>query len=195
MVDLDKSADTPEGARPSRSRWPWVLALTALLALAVGVSAAALLLDSPEEVKPRRAVAGQPQIVSPADLRSFAISYDGPVFWGGRRAGQQIELTEMADARVFVRYLPAGAKAGDKRELLTIATYPQVDAYAKARAGAKRKGQVSETAPGGGLLVYTRKNPRNVFLAYAGMNELIEVFDPSGQARTEVLNGRIGPVR
>ena len=56
-----------------------------------------------------------PVLVSAAELRRFAESKDQPVYWAGPLKGASYELTATPSGRTFVRYLPAGAAAGDRR--------------------------------------------------------------------------------
>ena len=55
-----------------------------------------------------------PAIVSQSQLERFASSVDSPVYWAGPKPGFSYELTS-SNKRTWVRYLPAGVKAGDAR--------------------------------------------------------------------------------
>src|SRR5207302_5128585 len=96
-----------------------------------------------------------PTIVSQAQLARFARSRDYPVYWAGPKPGFSYELTS-SNARVWVRYLPAGVKAGDPRpNFLVIGTYKQPHSYASLKHATKRSGSVSHAIADGGLLVYS----------------------------------------
>ena len=140
---------------------------------------------------------GKPTIASTQDLRSFAASVGHPVFWVGELPNLKLELTETSDKKVWVRYLPPGVNAGDKRAVyLTVATYPQQGAFANLEKASKKRGAIGGDVPGGGRSLYWRKNPGSVYVAYPVTDYLVELYSPSGQqARKLVQAGSIGQVR
>lgn len=140
---------------------------------------------------------GKPTVASTQDLRSFATSVGHPVFWAGELPNLKLELTQTADKKVWLRYLPAGVKAGDKRPVyLTVGTYPQPQAFADLEKASKKRGAVSEIIPGGGRLLYWRKNAGSVYLAYPATDYLVELYSPSAsQALKLVQSGSVGQVR
>ena len=135
-------------------------------------------------------------LVSQAQLEQLAESVDHPVYWAGPREGFSYELTETADGRVFIRYLPAGVAAGDPRpDFLTVGTYSRPSAFAGLKGAAKREGSVSVNIADGGLAVFDSKKPTSVYFGYPGTKYQVEVFAPSGEtARSLVLGGKIKPV-
>jgi len=139
-----------------------------------------------------QAQAQPPRIVSGTALEAFAKSQQAPVYWAGTRLHTRFELTGGA-GRVYVRYLRPGVAAGSPRaDFLTVGTYAQTDAFAHIRAASRRQGAVTISVPGGGLAVYSRSRPTNVFLAYPAADTQIEVYDPSpGEARALVQTGAI----
>ena len=98
--------------------------------------------------------------------------------------------------RVYVRYLPAGAKIGNRRADYTIVgTYPTPNALNVLKDLAKQPTEKSVPAPGGGIAVYAKNAPTNVYVAFPGSDEQIEVFDPSAKrALRLVTSGRVAPV-
>jgi hypothetical protein len=139
------------------------------------------------------AAARGPELVRPAGLEALAGELGHPVYWAGRRAGAGLELTRRG-GNVFVRYLPAGARVGEERPLLTVATYPLADAFAATRSAAT--GGVPVPVGGGGIAFYSRERPTSVYLAYPGSEVQVEVFSPSArQARDLVASGAVTPVR
>lgn len=167
------------------------LAAGACLALIVAVACVALFTRSEDD--PR---AGVPVRMSLGDLREAAAKSHGPIYWAGTRPGTRFELTQTRQGKFFVRYLPEGVEAGDKRPaFLTVATYPQRHAYAVAEKSSRRGAMVGAPTPSGGLATWSRKRRSSVYLAYPGTDQLIEVFSPRpGDARRLVLAGDIGPV-
>ena len=97
---------------------------------------------------------------------------------------------------VFVRYLPQGVKVGAQESLLTVATYPYVNAFGAVQKLAKG-GAKADTIKlaGGGLAVVDSAHRTSAHLAYPGLNIQIEVFDPSSaRVRTVVAAQEIVPV-
>jgi hypothetical protein len=98
---------------------------------------------------------------------------------------------------VWVRYLPAGVKAGDPRpNFLVVGTYKQTDSFAGLRRAAKQPDSISERISDGGLLVYNENRPTSVYFSYPGVKYQVEVYAPSGQtARRLVADGDATPVK
>jgi hypothetical protein len=134
---------------------------------------------------------------SPDRLRELSVDAGHPIYWLGPLPDRTYELTRTSDDRIFVRYLPKGEKVGsDNASFTIVGTYPVPDAYSVLKGLAKKKNEVSFTAPGGALGVYSTTQPTNVYLAYPGSDSQIEVFDPSPtRARGLVTSGQIRPVR
>ncbi len=168
--------------------------LVVLLALAAAAAASAMLISARTPTK--NAAPGTPVTTSLGELQAAADKADAPIYWAGTRPGDRFELTRTKRGRTYVRYLPPGVKAGDKRAaFLTVATYPQRRAYPVTEAASRRRGMVRRSTPGGGLAVWQRRNQRSVYLAYPGSDQLVEVFSPSADdARRLVLAGDVGPI-
>ncbi len=103
-------------------------------------------------------------------------------------------MTRTSDGKVYVRYLPPGVEAGDRRaDFLIIVTYPFKGAFDSLKAVADDRGQ---SVPGGGLALVHDGYPQSVHLAYPGVNYQIEVYDPSPRRSLAVaLSGDVRPVR
>jgi hypothetical protein len=132
-------------------------------------------------------------VFSLSGLRSFAEDTGAPIYWVGERPDTKYEVTRNSKG-VYVRYLPPGAKAGDPRGFLTIATYPVQNAYpiTKSSGGAD---SVTLDVTGGGTAAYKRTHPTNIYVAYPGSNLQIEVYAPAAAvARRLATSGRVQPV-
>ena len=137
----------------------------------------------------------QPRIVSLDDLTRLADSTRTPLYWAGPRAGSRYELTRTGSGTVYLRYLPLGRLAGDRKPALTIVTYPIADALHAVEVAAREAGTVRLALPGGGLAVVQRSRLTNIHLAYPGQAAQIEVYAPqSGVARRLVLSGAVRPL-
>ena len=137
-----------------------------------------------------------PVAATQAALHSLSAKSDQPIYWVGPRPGQTYELTRTKSGRTYIRYLPPGAKIGNRRADYTIVgTYPTQNAQKVLKDLAKQSGEKSVSAPGGGVAVYNSSAPTNVYVAFPGSDVQIEVFDPSPQkALRLVTTGRVAPV-
>jgi hypothetical protein len=118
------------------------------------------------------------------------------VYWAGPVSGRRYELTQTRDGRAYVRYLTAGADAGDVRpQFLTVGTYLVDEAFSTTQAAAARDDARRVQAPSGAIAFTTSSRPQSVYLAYGGSDLQIEVFHPTPrEARRLVESGRIRPV-
>jgi hypothetical protein len=133
---------------------------------------------------------------SPQTLKTLSAASNRPIYWAGPRARTTYELTRTPDGRIYVRYLPKGAKVGDTRaNFLIVATYPVPNAYKAVQTAAKEDGAVKIRLPRHGLAVYNRNSETNVYFAYPGTDFQVEVYDPNPlRARRLVSSGKIRPI-
>ena len=155
-----------------------------------------LLLHDRGTTKPVRIATG-PALVSAEQLATEAKSLGRPIYWAGPRRNWSYELTVTKSGRVYVRYLPRSADAGDPRAgFLTVGTYPSVDAYPNLKKVSTGPAVHSNLLPNDGLLVAPKRLPRSVYLAYPNDDYQVEVYDAStGAARRMALNGLIAQIR
>jgi hypothetical protein len=116
--------------------------------------------------------------VTPAALGKLAARLGRPVYWAGKEAETTYELTQTPDGRVYVRYLPSGVGVGAPQPYLTVGTYPVANAYATTKAAAKQPGTVLIKVPGA-VAFYNKSRPTSAYVAFAGIDEQIEVYAPS----------------
>ncbi|HZI90283.1 MAG TPA: hypothetical protein VFD31_01495 [Thermoleophilaceae bacterium] len=172
------------------------LVAVGLVAVAAVAVVLTLLLTGETDADAVKSKPGTPVAISADDLREFARSADGLVYWAGELPGSELELTRTSRNEVFVRYLSGDAKVGDSRPAFaTVSTYPYERAYEVTTKSAKGKGMLSRNAPGGGIAVWSRSRPTSVYVAYPGGDRLVEVFDPDAKrARELVFSGQLSPV-
>ena len=131
--------------------------------------------------------------VSVSKLTSLSASLGHPIFWAGAERGHTYELSRTKDGRVFIRYLPRGAKVGDpKPNYLSVGTYPQANAFAVLKATAKKQGVPTISLRGGGR-AFVDKDAPDQCLSRVSRLRLpdVEVYDPSpARARRLVVSGR-----
>jgi hypothetical protein len=142
-------------------------------------------------------VAVEPVLVSAEQLASESKSLGRPIYWAGPRSNWSYELTVTDSGRVYVRYLPRGASAGDPRSnFLTVGTYPGVDAYPNLKKVSTGPAVHSNLLHDGGLIVAPKRLPKSVYLAYPDAAYQVEVYDAAaGAARRLALNGLIKQIR
>jgi hypothetical protein len=167
------------------------------IAIAAGVAAWLILRDdgdkTPDEPVPASSTGPEP--ISLAGLRARAATVDQPVYWAGRLPRRRFEFTE-TPGRIFVRYLPAGAKVGATKPYLTVATYRHPNAFDATTAVAGREGAVRIDVGRKGVAFFNRSQPTSVYLAYRGAPYQIEVFHPVPRiARDLVSSRRVRPIR
>lgn len=174
---------------PPRVRLGLLVAVTALVVTAA-VAGTLSLRGGDERSK------GEPIETTVKQLRATAANADRPIYWAGSGPGTRLELTETKAGKAFVRYLPAGVQAGDRQtSSLTVASYPVPRAYAVAQKSSRKKTMVRARTLGGGLAVWSKTRPSNVYLAYPGSDVLVEVFSPGGVlAQRLVLSGAVARV-
>ena len=171
----------------------------AVLAIATAIAAVIVgwLLAGSHGSSTPASVAVGPTLVSAEELGSEAKSLGHPIYWAGPRSNWSYELTVTDSGRVYVRYLPRGAAAGDPRSsFLTVGTYPGVDAYPNLKKVSTGPAVHSNLLPDDGLLVAPKSLPKSVYLAYPKADYQVEVYDASaGAARRMALNGLVEQIR
>lgn len=133
-----------------------------------------------------------PIALSASGLKTLARTVPQPVYWAGPQSGRLYELSRTSNGNVYIRYLPPGVKAGaPAAKYLAIATYPLKNALQVLNANANGNGV---SIPHGGIAIVDPKNPKDVRLAYPGVAYLLEIYDPSGNARSIAVSGGVRPV-
>jgi hypothetical protein len=132
--------------------------------------------------------------LSEKGLRTLTQSVNQPIYWAGAESGYLYELTRTTSGKIFVRYLPPGAKVGSKKStFLIVATYPVPNAF---RSLKNLSSQHHFSIPGGGIAVVDQKHPESVHLAFPGVNYQFEVYDPSPARSLQIAkSGDVRSVR
>lgn len=152
--------------------------------------------DGGSSVSPTDSQGGtEPVVLSASGLSTLTAALSDPVYWVGMQAERMYELSQTADGKSYVRYLPPGVKAGDSRTLLTVGTYPLADAYAATESASKQGGSVAIPVPGDAVAFHAEGSETNAYVAFPGSDFQIEVYDPApGHARLLVEQGAVEPV-
>lgn len=137
-----------------------------------------------------------PIAISGAELARIATS-GTTVYWAGApEVGTTLTLLKSSNGSIYVRYLPPEVDVTDPiPPSLVVATYPLVGALAAVKRAAKEPDAVSIPLEKGGIAVYSKSKPTNIYFAYPKAPEQIEVYDPSpGRALQLVTSGTVVPV-
>ena len=202
---MDEQEQKPDGPRTGRRRPR--LRVGAAVALAAGAGLAAWAIvghdgagsSSTSSVSPPAPATTAatakpigPVALSVKGLRTLTSSVHQPVYWAGPQAGYLYELTRTSTGRVFIRYLPPGVKAGAKQQkYLIIATYPFVNPV----KALKNLSGTHLVIPGGGVAMVDRVHPQSVHLAYPGVDDQVEIYDPSPARSLRIArSGEVRPV-
>jgi hypothetical protein len=189
-VFAESSAPSPPlGA--SRAR----LAAAVVLALASGgATGLAVRGGDDADTSPAATAAGAfgPAIVTPSELRERVAALGRRVYWIGADDGRSLELTVTAKSDVFLRYLPPGAAAGDKRAFLTVGTYSLPNGDAVTRGIGREPGAVSRQLTGGRIAVFRRSRPTSVYVSWPTLDYQVEVYSPvPGEAKRLAYSTRL----
>ena len=194
------SAPTTYGRR-SRVRVGAVLAVAA----AGGLGAWAVVANRDSDSSPGAAATTAPAAtttaarpiapvgLSASGLRTLTATISQPIYWAGPKPGFLYELTRTSAGKIFIRYLPQGARVGTKQSTyLIVATYPFRNAL---NALKDLDDQPQIKIPGGGIAIVDKTHPESVHLAFPGIDDQIEVYDPSPARSLAVArSGDIRPV-
>jgi hypothetical protein len=132
---------------------------------------------------------------SVAALNALPAHLGHPVYWEGAKPGVKYELTLTTTGAVFVRYLPSSARLRANVRYPFVASLPVANAFAATSRVAARSTSVRVPVPGGGVALYGRSLPTNVYVAFPGSNYQVELFDPSpARARAVVSAGLVRPL-
>ena len=164
---------------------------------AVRTTGISLRLPAPAHTTTTAPKATAPRTVTRAQL-SAAAAASGAIYWLGARPNVTYELTQAANGRAFVRYLPAsgGAAATDPaKPHLTVGSYPQRNPYATTLSAETKAGSTVILVKGG-TAFYSSASPGNVYVAFKGIDVLIEVFDPDAATAQDLVRaGHVQRVR
>ena len=122
-----------------------------------------------------------PIVLNAAELKARVTALNQEAYWIGPVAGYSYELTRTATKAVYVRYVPAGVKAGaNEGQYLVIATYPFAGALAAVKA--VDNGHPLKVAGSKGAIAAVESGkPTNVRVAFPNVDYQIEVYAPSPQ--------------
>jgi hypothetical protein len=186
-------ADANRSPRPRSTR---VALRWGIVALAVLVALIAWLVTrehGSSEPAPREAA--PPRIVTPAELGEAEDDLAQPIYWVGPLPGKELELKDLGETGVQVRYLPDGTGAGGgSAKSLTIGSYPLPDPEAALQGYAQRPGSTTSRASDGSQVVTSSRSPSSAYLTDPGNEVQVEVYASSPQDVVNIArSGRLRP--
>jgi hypothetical protein len=188
-----RSSGNAQPAKPKRQHVR--LGVGVAVAIAALLAAWVLIDDNESGDTAKAGISTEAEIVSVDSLRKAAGTEETPIYWAGQTAGTDLELSQPAPDRTYVRYLPTGVEAGDPKPFLTVSSYSFEDPTAALRSRSQEPGGVLATAPGNGTVYFSREDPKSVYLAYPETEVEIEVFAPEFKEALELAtSGHIVPV-
>ncbi len=163
------------------------------VAVAAGLVAWFVLNDDGGSSNPR--TVGDATAMTPAAIATLARSVGHAIYWLGPRRDTTYEVTQAANGKIYVRYLPSGVDVGSSKPYLTVGTYPFPGTYAVIRKQARAKGAVTARLAGGGVAVLDAGYPQSVHIGYPHVNFQVEVYDPTpARAMQLVSSGELKSV-
>jgi hypothetical protein len=203
--DLQPQEASPPADGPRKLYGRSRARLGAVVAVAIGAGLAAWVVvdnrgtgsspTTPSAAAPGVAIAKPiaPVGLSAKGLRTLTASVQQPIYWVGPRPGYLYELTRTDTGKIFIRYLPPGAKVGSKQSIyLIVATYPFRNALQALKNLSNRR---KLSIPGGGIAIVDTNHPQSVHLAYPGIDNQVEIYDPSPAKSLRIArSGAVRPV-
>jgi len=170
--------------------------LAGLVALAA-IAAVAIVVLGSTSPKSEKVTPNKPIAASVSRLISYQKEVGHPVYWLGPFKGFTYELTQTSNGDSYIRYLKPGVKLGDPHPKWTIVgTYPAVKPYNTVRVDIVKYKLHYVPVSYHGIAVWSNAHPDNVYLAYPGLEDLIEIYDPGpAQAQKLALSSLLEPVR
>jgi hypothetical protein len=193
MATDQYSSSTLRGVEPGFDSQVWLRRGAAVVAALIVVAIGFLVIKG---LGGDNSSSGKPQAVDASRLSNLTDGTGHPVYWAGPTPpSSSYEWWELANGRIYVRYLTGGALPGDKRSsFLTIGTYPVGNGPRALRKADKFPGNRLLKVHGGGTALVNSKSS-SVYLAFPNSPYEIEVFDPDpSKALRLVASGKIHPI-
>jgi len=130
---------------------------------------------------------------SPGEIAGLAKKFHQPIYWAGPQPNTKLEFTRTGNGATYVRYLPPGEKAGERKTgYLTVVTFPFKGAYEALKGLAKKGGRITDQVGNGGVVLTSKDSP-HVYLGFKRVDYEIEVYDPDPARALSI--GKSGVIR
>ena len=194
-AEIPARSEPPRRTRFGRLRPPGAAAVGrphfrvgAVVAVAVAAVFVAWLVLKDDGGSSNAPNAGAATALKPTAIATLARSVGHPIYWLGPRRDTTYEVTQAANGRIYVRYLPSGVDVGSSEPYLTVATYPFPGTYAVIRKKARARGAVIARLAGGGVAVLDARHPQSVHIGYPRSDYQVEVYDPTAARAMQLVS-------
>ena len=126
-------------------------------------------------------------IVSKDELISATKDLGFPIYWNGKMKDTNLELTILAEGKVFVRYLPNDISAGAAEPYFTVASYYDPAGYARVLNLGSAEGAKFIKYSGGAVAASTSELDSNIYFAFDGNPAVYNVYAPDAQVAWDGL--------
>jgi hypothetical protein len=179
--------------QPLRGREAWLLR-GGLIGFAVLIALVTWAVTQGDDEGAPAAAGEGARIVSEEELIEAAARRGQPIYWAGPIDGVEVELEELGEEGVRVRYVPEGSEAGEApAEALTIGSYLLAGPAEALEKFAGEPGAVTRQE-GDREVVFSKEQPTSVYFVDPENTVQVEVYDPaSGKALSLALTGEVEP--
>jgi len=187
-----RKASSPPGG--GRSRQVWLLR-GGVLAVALIVAVVAWVSTQGDDGEPSAQTERTMRVVSEGELADAAAVLGWPIYWAGPMDGVELELEELEEGGVRVRYVPEDEAGESPAEVLTIGSYPLADPVGALESFSRRPGAIVREGVAGLEAFSSEEAPNSVYFADPSAGVQVEVYDPAPEeAMSLVLSGKVEPV-
>ena len=117
--------------------------------------------------------------LSEKELRALVSANKIAAYWTGPVKDATYSINTTTPGQVFVRYILKGMDCGStESNFRVIATYAEADAFNSTQQAGNQAEGVSLANPDGSVVYFNKNAPKNVYIAYPGIDYQIEIYDP-----------------
>jgi len=184
-----------EGAKPTRAGrqvdQAWLLR-GLVIGIALLIAVVALVVSNDGDEDGAAPVEGAARVVDEAGLREAAATLGRPIYWTGPVEGTELELEELGEGGVQVRYAPEGEGGEARSDVLTIGTYPLPDPAAALERFAAKPGAIVREGASGTKVYSSEEAPNSVYFGDPEGGVQVEVYAPAAsEAMSLALSGKV----
>lgn len=117
--------------------------------------------------------------LSEKELRALVSENKIAAYWTGPVKDATYSINTTTPGQVFVRYILKGMDCGStESNFRVVATYAEADAFNSTQQAGNQAEGVSLSNPDGSVVYFSKNAPKNVYIAYPGIDYQIEIYDP-----------------
>lgn len=126
-------------------------------------------------------------IVSKDELLSLTKDLGFVIYWNGEMPDTNLELTILAEGKVFVRYLPKEVPVGAAEPYFTVASYYDPEGFAKIQNVGATAGAKLINYSGGAAAASASEADSNIYFGFDGYPALYNIYAPDPQVGWSAL--------